>query len=201
MKYAKLVDNKIEFPPKNKGSVLNYDTNYSLLIQDGYKEFIEAQKPSTNRRYHIEYIDNIDNIAETIVYDETQEEADARELNEAKELKKQEALDKAYDFEQNGSVEYKNCVFEMSLSNRQNLKDTIDALIATGQESTSWNDKNDEIVVLTIEDIQYIRLNLILGKIRNIWIEEYPNYLAEIEAATTKEEIEAIVINYESEEE
>ena len=88
----------------------------------------------------------------------------------------------------------------MSLSNRQNLKDTEEALIALGQETTYWNDKNDELVELTIEDISYIRLNLILASIRKLWLESYPGYLEAIQNATTKEEVEAIEINYTNEE-
>ena len=115
---------------------------------------------------------------------------------EAKQLKIQEALQKAQDYEQNGTVEYKNCVFEMSISNRTNLKDTEEALIALGETSTQWNDKNDEIVELTLSDIQYIRLNLILARIKRLWIEQYPSYKQEIENAETLEQLESININY-----
>ena len=118
-------------------------------------------------------------------------------LNEAKQAKYNEALSKAYDYEENGTVEYKNCVFEMSKSNRDNLRDTVDALVATGQTETTWNDKNDELVILTLEDIQYIRLNLILGNIQKLWITDYPSYLEQIQEATTIEEVEAIIIDYE----
>lgn len=85
MKYAKFITNtKIEFPPKNKGSILNYDLNIEQLLIDGYKQFIKIERPITNRLYHIEYVET-DVIAETIVYDETQQEADAREAREERE--------------------------------------------------------------------------------------------------------------------
>ena len=200
-KYAKYIsETQVQFPPKTKGDIINYDVNYELLIQDGYKEFIEVPRPDTNRMYHIEYAQGESTITEVIAYEETQKEADARELVNAKRDKQNEALYKANDFEQNGLVEHKNCVFEMSLSNRQNLKDTEEALIALGQETTYWNDKNDELVELTIEDISYIRLNLILASIRKLWLESYPGYLEAIQNATTKEEVEAIEINYTNEE-
>ena len=118
-------------------------------------------------------------------------------LNEAKQAKYDEALSKAYEYEENGTVEYKNCVFEMSKSNRDNLRDTVDALVATGQTETTWNDKNDELVILTLEDIQHIRLNLILGNIQKLWITDYPNYLEQIDNAETVKEVEAIIIDYE----
>lgn len=119
-------------------------------------------------------------------------------LEQAKREKKDEALSKAYDFEENGTVEHKNCIFEMSLKNRDNLRDTVEALTAIGQSETTWNDKNDNLVVLTLEDIQYIRLNLILGRIQRLWITQYPEYLTAIEQATTVEEVENIEVNYES---
>lgn len=117
-------------------------------------------------------------------------------LEETRANKLDEALLKAYDFEQNGSVEYKNCVFEMSLSNRHNLDNTQEALEKTGKTETPWNDKNDELVTLTLEDIQYIRLNLILGRIKKLWITDYPKYKNQILNAKTVEELEQIEINY-----
>jgi len=123
---------------------------------------------------------------------------DALQLQKAKEEKLAEALDKANDFEQNGTVEYKNCEFEMSVSNQNNLRNTEEALIALERESTNWLDKNDELVELTIEDIKYIRLNLILARIQKLWLNDYPNFKAQIESATTKAEVEAIVIDYNS---
>lgn len=83
--YAKLIDNKIEFAPQNKGAIINYNTNIELMKADGYKFFVEVPKPITNRMYHIEYMTTVDEIKEIIVYDETQQEADAREATEEKE--------------------------------------------------------------------------------------------------------------------
>lgn len=117
-------------------------------------------------------------------------------FDNAKEDKKAEALKKAYDYEENGTVEYKNCVFEMSKSNRGNLRDTVDALKASGQTQTEWNDKNDKMVTLTIDDIEYIRLQLIMGNIQKLWIEDYPAYLEQIANAKTLDELNAIVIDY-----
>ena len=117
-------------------------------------------------------------------------------LEDTKEKKYQECLEKAYIFQQNGVVEYKNCEFEMSDSNRKNLSDTEEALKLMGQESTIWNDKEDNLVELTLEDIQYIRLNLILARIQKLWIEQYPAYKQEIAEAETIEEVESIEIDY-----
>lgn len=39
MSYAKLVEGKVEFAPKNKGAILNYNQNADMLLADGYKLF------------------------------------------------------------------------------------------------------------------------------------------------------------------
>lgn len=79
MKYARLINNNIDFAPKNKGNIFNYNTNIELMLSDGYKPFTEVSKPVTNRRYHIEYEETSEQITEVIVFNETQQEADARE--------------------------------------------------------------------------------------------------------------------------
>lgn len=81
-RYAKLIEGRLEFAPKNKGSIINYDLDIEQMIADGYKLFVPVEMPQTNRRFHIEYVETIDENQETIVYDETQEEADEREAIE-----------------------------------------------------------------------------------------------------------------------
>lgn len=121
---------------------------------------------------------------------------DVELLAQAKQAKYDEALQKANEYQQNGSVEYKNCVFEMSDSNRKNLSDTEEALKLIGETETTWLDKDDNYIVLTIEDIQYIRLNLILTEIQKLWIVKYPHYKELITNASTVEEVSTIEIDY-----
>ena len=90
MRYAKLVNNILEFAPKNKGSILNYDLDIEQMVADGYKPFIQAEIPVTNRRFHIEYTEGVNDITETVVYDETREEADAREAEQREATFKRE---------------------------------------------------------------------------------------------------------------
>lgn len=124
----------------------------------------------------------------------------AEQLAKAKQNKYNEALTKANEYQQEGFVEYKNCVFEMSDSNRKNLSDTEEALKLMGETETTWLDKDDNYIVLTVEDIQYIRLNLILATIQQLWIVKYPSYKEAIANAETVEEVEAIVIDYTTQE-
>ena len=93
--YAKLVDDILEFAPKNKGSIINYDLDVEQMIIDGYKLFVPIEEfPITNRLFHIGYIENTDNIEEIIVYEETQEEADRKEAEDRKRNKTQEINEK-----------------------------------------------------------------------------------------------------------
>lgn len=84
MKYAKLIDeSNVEFAPKNKGAVVNYNMSDELMRADGYKPLSEVALPEyTNRMYHLEYLETPEEITERVVFDETQEEADERERQE-----------------------------------------------------------------------------------------------------------------------
>jgi len=79
-RYAKLINDIITFPPINDydRGIMNYNLDIPQLIADGYKEFIEVERPQTIRFYHISYDETSSTIEEVIVYDETQEEAEAR---------------------------------------------------------------------------------------------------------------------------
>lgn len=85
MEYVKLINGVLEYAPKNKGSILNYNINTELMLQDGYKPLISVQEPQTNRFYHIEYSETENNIEEIIVFDETEEQAEERIAQTEKE--------------------------------------------------------------------------------------------------------------------
>ena len=80
--YIKLIDGIIQEAPKNKDNIINYNLDIEQMILDGYKLFVPAEIPQTNRIYHIEYIETKDEIIEELIYDETQQQADIRETNE-----------------------------------------------------------------------------------------------------------------------
>lgn len=94
MQYAKIIDGEIEFAPKNKGSIVNYNLDVNRMMADGYKPFEEAERPETNRLYHIEYQETSDAINEVIVFDETQEQADERIAQEERNRLNQLSLTK-----------------------------------------------------------------------------------------------------------
>lgn len=53
VKYVKLNGNTLEYAPKNKGAILNYNLNVEKMIEDGYKEFVDTPEP--NYSYIISY--------------------------------------------------------------------------------------------------------------------------------------------------
>lgn len=63
MRYAKIINNNLYFPPKNKDGICNYDLDVERLIKDGYKEFIEAEKLD-GYAYDITYLEDDDQIVE-----------------------------------------------------------------------------------------------------------------------------------------
>ncbi len=86
-KYAKLDEGgNITFAPINKNGVLNYNLNKNLLKTDGYKEFIEIEKPQDTRKYKITYSETDENIKEVLNYLETEEEFQQRKINEELQL-------------------------------------------------------------------------------------------------------------------
>lgn len=48
-KYAKITDGKIEFAPKNKGAISNYNLSSKLMIADGYKPLVVIEEPTEDK--------------------------------------------------------------------------------------------------------------------------------------------------------
>lgn len=48
-KYAKLTDGKIEFAPKNRGSISNYNLSSKLMAADGYKPLVVVEEPTPEK--------------------------------------------------------------------------------------------------------------------------------------------------------
>jgi hypothetical protein len=198
IKFAKFISNTyVEFPPKNKGSVLNYNTNYELLIQDGYKQFFEIERPQTNRRYHIEYIevfkveDGSTFIEETVVYDETQQEADARDLENAKNNKINEN-DTARDVALLQGVTYKDVLFDSDTDQKVNLL----AIVSTmGEEDTIvWFGMNNQPLECTKQDL--INIGGLITQLHAFCWSKNAEIKALIAAAQTIEEVNEIDIHY-----
>lgn len=75
MKYAKIINGVLTFPPRNKDNIINYCLNEEMLIEDGYKPIIEAIKPEGH--YKAEYVEEENRIVE--VWTDNTEEVEAVE--------------------------------------------------------------------------------------------------------------------------
>lgn len=126
--YVKLIDGNIFEAPENYNGIMNYNLDIDRLIADGWKILIPAEIPEhTNRMFHIEYRENSNNIEEIVIYDETQEQADAREAADRKRNKTIEINEKISELETKSVQEIVN-------GNTQNIeiyKDIINGLIET----------------------------------------------------------------------
>lgn len=197
--YAKLISStQIEFPPKNKGSVINYNLNEELLIADGYKEFIPAEK-EIGKSYTITYRQTKTKIIETAT--EIPQPTPEEQLAEAKEFKKQEASNQAYSFINSGGALYEFDLEKHIEATDGNIgKFTAYALAyVTGQlqptDTVVWNTKEDETVELT--QLQVSEILNGLGQVQtSVWTIKYPAYLERIENAETVEEVNNIDIDY-----
>ena len=131
--------------------------------------------------------------------------SDEEKLNEAKEAKYEEANKGAKEYLENGEALFE---FEegkhIEATDGNIAKLTAYALAyVTGQlqpsEYVVWNTKEDETVELKSEQVAYIIKGL--GFVQaSVWSVQFPAYVQAIETAETVEEVEAIEINYYSEE-
>ena len=79
IKYAKFIsETEIEFPPVNKGSIINYDIPYELLARDGYKRLIEVPKPE--EFYDLTYEEGPDYITEVVTVPTEEEKEQYRRM-------------------------------------------------------------------------------------------------------------------------
>lgn len=196
--YAKFInENTIEFPPKNKGNIINYNLNEVELKKDGYKQFIPAEK-EVGKAYVITYTQTktkITEIATEIIPDP------AELLRQAKERKYNEAVLKANEYIQSGEALYEFETGKHIEATDGNIgKFTAYALAyVTGQlqptDTVVWNTKEDETVQLT--QLQVSNILVGLGQVQAIvWTVKYPAYINAINEATTIEEVENIIIDY-----
>jgi hypothetical protein len=196
MQYAKYIDNlTIDFPPKNKDKILNYDINYEKLIEDGYKEYIEAEPPSsTNRHFHYEYEETDNNILQVIAYDETQEEADARDLKNTKEYKIIEN-DSTRNEALNQGVTYNNVLFDSDTDQKANLLGAV--LQMSDTNTIEWYGMNNDSLVCTKQDL--LNIGALITQLHSFCWTRNAEIKQAISEAQTIEEVNNITIDYEVE--
>ena len=55
MKYAKLVNGTLQYAPRNKGSVSNYNQDATAMLADGYLPVEETEYPKDGNNYSANY--------------------------------------------------------------------------------------------------------------------------------------------------
>ena len=193
-RYAKLIEGKIEDAPQNKDGVINYNLDVDLMIADGYKPLIKAEIPQTIRMYHFEYEEHENDITEIVVYDETQEEADARILEQAKISKIQEN-DIARDTALLSGVTYKNVLFDSDTDQKVNLLATVSSM--DDEQTIVWYGMDNQPLVCTKEDL--INIGGLITSLHSFCWNKNALIKTEINSATTIAEVEEIEISYERE--
>ena len=124
----------------------------------------------------------------------------ARILREAKEAKYNEANEGAVQYLQGEALYEFDEEKHIEATDGNIAKFTAYALaFVTGQlqpeDTVVWNTKEDETVELT--QVQIVDILNGLGQVQAaVWAVKFPYYVGLIEAAATKEEVDAIVIDY-----
>lgn len=55
MRYAKIINGNLEYAPKNKGAVSNFDQDVTAMMSDGYMPVIPAVRPDDGQEYRLSY--------------------------------------------------------------------------------------------------------------------------------------------------
>jgi hypothetical protein len=147
-----------------------------------------------------EYVENKDAYevqnGELVCISDTQEYI-AKKLQEAKDKKQNENTTKAKSAIENGTVTFKNALFE---TNAQTVSDlTATMLMLQAQQNPTltytWLSKDDKEVDLTVVDFVALG-DLIVDYKNEVWNTTYLTYKTQIEESTTVQEVNAIEINY-----
>lgn len=112
-----------------------------------------------------------------------------------KQEKQQENTTKAQQAIQDGYVVFKEAQFETNTQTCSDLTSTMLLMQAAGIETYNWLSRDDKVVTLTLEDFGTLG-GLIATYKNTVWNTKYVAFKQQIEAATTIEEVEAIVIDY-----
>ncbi len=171
------IQNTLMFIPDLQGSEIK-ETERPIVLSDDCSEFIWADTA--------EYL--------------------SEELAKAKELKTQEATDKAYSFEEKDALITVNATnlktrasgtyhIEGNLTN--NIKMSAYASTLDDTSVVPWNTK--ENVNILLNKTACDTLTSIMSQLNaKLWTVDFPTYLAQIDAATTADEVNAINVEYQS---
>ena len=173
------IQTTLKFTPQFKGLEIK-ETEKEIILKDGKYRFLED------------------------IQDEL--------LQEAKALKIQEASDKAFEYRnKTGLISFDGRPIAMPLAEGQttltvhtellNQDDMFQRVVGFQQgiftEDQIYNTKEDIPVYINAQEAQAIYF-AIVARAQKLWVEDYMTYRSMIEACTTPEEVNAIVIDYDN---
>lgn len=130
----------------------------------------------------------------------------SEELAKAKELKTQEATDKAYSFEEKDALITVNAtnlksrasgIYHIEGNLTNNIKMTAYASALGDTDVVAWNTKENVNIFLNKTACE--TLTGIMSQLNaKLWTVDFPTYLAQIESCETVEEVNAIEIVYQN---
>lgn len=183
IKYAKIVNNKTGLCEVGIG------TNAKFYKSIGMKE-LDVEQSDINGQWYLS--------------DKCPMKPDEQKLQEAKEAKTQEATDKAYSFES------KDALITVSATNMKTRASElyhIEATLTNNIKLSAYAQSLDETSVLpwnTKENVNVLlnkaactALTSLMSQLNaKLWTVDFPTFLAQIEAAQSVEDVEAIEIVY-----
>lgn len=190
--YVKFISkNEIEYAPLCKDGIVNYNLDIERMKADGYKPLVEVPRPIPSDSY-IEYKEYKTKVQEILVQPTPEER-----LVAAKAKKQQENEDACnltrsiavFDIE----IQGKYCVFDTSTQTQADLQ-TAYLYTFSGASYPNWVTNNWVKLDLTHEDVEAI-FEVFFARVSPLYSKEL-EYKDQIEACTTIEEVEAIIIDY-----
>ena len=183
IKYAKVINNETGLCEVGIG------TNAKFYKSIGMKE-LDVEQSDINGQWYLS--------------DKCPMKSDETKLTEAKEAKTQEATDKAYSFES------KDALITVSATNMKTRASElyhIEATLTNNIKLSAYAQSLDETSVLpwnTKENVNVLlnkaactALTSLMSQLNaKLWTVDFPTFLAQIEAAQTVEDVEAIEIVY-----
>ena len=134
------------------------------------------------------------------------ENYEQEQLDKAREEKIKEATDKAYSFEEKDALITVNAtnmksrasgIYHIEGNLTNNIKLSAYASSITETDVVPWNTKENVNVLLN--KTACLKLTSLMSQLNaKLWTVDFPAYLAQIEACETKEDVEAIEIEYQN---
>lgn len=192
--FGKLIDKyTIEYAPKNKDGIFNYNCNKKLLLKDGYREVVYMQNPINNVRFEYKISDG------KIIQYQSQSDIAAYNialLNETKNLKIEEintAKEKAFK----EGIIFNGAHFDCDDRAQDRTGNRLLLLQAMPVETLEWLDYNYKPQSFTAQEFQ----KLCAAIFERIQFIEFKTgqFLSAVETASDIDVLKALVVDFSQE--